>query len=438
MKRNIFVSTALAISSLALTSCDTEARATAPAGVESVLAAEQAAEQPSLARGRSIFRFDTFGDETFWTDTLRMHEVIRTGVSPATALAVGLKVDLGALPLSVRAALKAGQINLNDPAVTVTLLKLGAVVGDRLKSMRITTQARGRACAMSSTVENASLRHRRSPRGWPNRDLNGGAIIALSRRPRRKKPHQAWGPGMYDPRFSSTARILHRHPACLGCDVSREVYTGDGAVSYWNAYAPSRRCTARTFFDAAYGVSVNNRLTVSSKLDALRAYQFSLTAPRALPGSFDPAAAERGKAVFVGAAKCATCHTGQIFTDVNAGKLHSPAEVGQDAAYAQRTVTKLYRTTPLRGLWRLPQLDGPYFHDGKREDVTVSGTIRRALQPSAPERQKKDLAGTSRTLSAFRADHSSPRMLPGETMLRASRAACRSAHCCALRGERHG
>ena len=85
---------------------------------------------PALVeQGREIFRFDTFGNEVYWTDTARMHEVITTGVSPNTALAVGLQVDLAALPQDVRDAIAAGQVNLDDPAVTVTLLKLNAVVG---------------------------------------------------------------------------------------------------------------------------------------------------------------------------------------------------------------------------------------------------------------------------------------------------------------------
>jgi cytochrome c553/cytochrome c5 len=408
MKRNVFVSTALAISSLALTSCDTEARATAPAIVDSVLAAEQAAEQPSLARGRRIFQFDTFGDETFWTDTLRMHEVIRTGVSPATALAVGLKVDLAALPQSVRAALKAGQINLNDPAVTVTLLKLGAVVGVIGEvDVKNTLKRVGISCALChSTVDNAfapGIGERLD--GWPNRDLNVGAIIALSPAltPAQKAVYQSWGPGMYDPRFSidgkNTPIVI---PPAFGLrNVSREVYTGDGAVSYWNAYVAITQMHGHgRFVDPRIGVSVNNPPDlVSSKLDALRAYQFSLTTPRRLPGTFDPAAAERGQALFRGVAKCATCHMGATFTDVNAGKLHTPAEVGQDAAYALRSATKRYRTTPLRGLWRPPQLDGPYFHDGSAKTLAdvVDHYVQRFGLPLTAQ-HKADLVEYLKTL----------------------------------------
>lgn len=408
MERNIFVSTALAIGALTLTSCDTDGRATAPAIVDSVLTAEQPAEQPGVARGRNIFRFDTFGDETFWTDTLRMHEVIRTGVSPATALSVGLRVDVAALPASLRAALKAGQVNLNDPAVTVALLKLGAVLGVIGEVDNNNTLKRvGISCALChSTVDNSfapGIGERLD--GWPNRDLNVGAIVALSPAltPAQKAVYQSWGPGMYDPRFNIDGKnIPVVIPAAFGLrNVSREIYTGDGPVSYWNAYVAITQMHGHgRFVDPRIGVSVNNPPDlVSSKLDALRNYQFSLTTPLRVRGTFDPAAAERGRVVFAGAAKCATCHTGATFTDVNMGKLHSPAAVGQNAAYALRSATKLYRTTPLRGLWRPPLLDGPYFHDGSAK--TLADVVNHYVQHfSLPltAQQKGDLVEYLKTL----------------------------------------
>src|SRR5688572_2872712 len=93
-------------------------------GVGPVTQARQGTHQD----GQAIFRYDTFGDEQLWTDVLRMHEVIPT-VSPATALAVGLKVDVEALPNPVVDALRAGEVDLTNPAVTVELLRLNAVVG---------------------------------------------------------------------------------------------------------------------------------------------------------------------------------------------------------------------------------------------------------------------------------------------------------------------
>ena len=164
----------------------------------------------TLAAGRQVFRFDTFGDEQFWTDTARMHQVIQKSVSPATALSVGLKVDADAIPAEVAAAIKAGKVDLNDPATTVTLLKLNAVVG--LKGTVTTVNGKdslarvGITCALChSTVDDAfskGIGHRKD--GWPNRDLNVGAIIALSPAitPAQKAVYNSWGPGKYDPRFN--------------------------------------------------------------------------------------------------------------------------------------------------------------------------------------------------------------------------------------------
>src|SRR6185437_10125282 len=84
-----------------------------------------------------------------------------------------------------------------------------------------------------------------------------------------------------------------------------------------------------------------------------------IQAPPPPAGSFDPAAAARGKAVFNGAGKCATCHTGTLLTDANV-RLHAPAEVVTEPGYAARSATKMYRTSPLAGVWQHP----PYFHDG--------------------------------------------------------------------------
>lgn len=337
------------------------------------LAAADGDDSGSIERGRAIFRFDTFGNETFWTDTLRMHEVIRASVSPVTALSVGLKVDVAALPEAVKDALAAGKIDLNDPAITVTLLKLGAVVGlvGQVDAHNVLTRV-GITCAIChSTVDNSfapSIGKRLD--GWPNRDLNPGAIIALSPAltAAQKAVYNSWGPGKYDPRFNidgkNTPVVL---PPAFGLrTVEREIYTGDGPVSYWNAYVAITQMHGHgRFVDARIGVSRNNPPDlVSSKLAPLRAYQFSLTAPPPIPGTFDPAAAERGRVVFNGAARCGTCHMGVIYTDVNLGTLHTAASVGQDPAYALRSATRLYRTTPLRGLWHPPQLRGPYFHDG--------------------------------------------------------------------------
>jgi cytochrome c553 len=361
---------------LAPPAAPSDAPSDAPSGapLASVSPLVGALEADAIAQGRSIFRFDTFGDETFWTDTLRMHEVIRSSLSPRTALALGLKVDLDALPEPVKGAIRSGTIDLDDPAVTVALLKLGAVLGvvGRVNEAKTLTSV-GITCALChSTVDNSFAPGiGRRLDGWPNRTLNVGAIIATSPAltAAQKAVYRSWGPGKYDPRYSIDGQnspvVL---PPAFGLrNVSREIYTGDDAVTYWNAYVAITQMHGHgRFVEPRLNIAVNNPPDlVSSKLPALRAYQFSLEKPAPRPGSYDAAAAERGRGVFNGVAGCARCHAGAVFTDVNAGVLHAPATVGQDPTYALRSVTKRYRTTPLRGLWNPPLLRGPYFHDGK-------------------------------------------------------------------------
>jgi mono/diheme cytochrome c family protein len=354
-----------------------------------------------VVQGKTVFRFDTYGDESFWTDSLRLHEVIRSGVSPKTALSVGLKVDLDTLPAAVRSALQAGQVNLDDPATTVTLLKLGAVVGvigsvdasNNLTSVGIT-------CALChSTVDNAfapGIGHRLD--GWPNHDLNVGAIVALSPAlpASAKTVFSSWGPGKYDPRFNLDGQNMPVViPAAFGLrNVAKEIYTGDDTISYWNRYVAVTQMHGHgSFTDTRIAVNVQNppeRVT-TAKLAALRAYQFSLATPTP-PTGLDAAAVARGRTVFTGAGQCATCHVGNTFTDIDNGKLHTAAEVGQSAAYAQRSATKLYRTTPLRALFHPPQLQGPYFHDGSAktlEDVVNHYVTVRHL--NLTEQQRADL-----------------------------------------------
>jgi cytochrome c553 len=326
-----------------------------------------------VAEGEEIFRFDTFGNETYWTDTLRMHEVVSTGVSPATALQVGLKVDVDALPAEVRQGIASGAVDLNDPATTIALLKLDAVLGlkgtvetvggtDQLTRLGIT-------CALChSTVDNSFTDGiGRRLDGWANRDLNVGAIVALSPAVSSdlKAVLNSWGPGRYDPRINIDgvdAPIVI--PPAFGLrDVELETFTGDGVVSYWNAYVAVTQMHGQgSFSDPRLGITVTRSPDlVTPKLPALREYQFSLEAPAPPSGSFNAAAAERGSTVFSGAGTCAECHDPRSsFTDVNAGVLHAPSETGMDGTYAARTATERYRTTPLRGAWQ----HAPYFHDG--------------------------------------------------------------------------
>jgi mono/diheme cytochrome c family protein len=350
----------------------------------------------NLAQGKQIFRFDTFGDEQFWTDTARMHEVIQKSVSPATALSVGLKVDAEAIPAEVAAAIKAGKVDLNDPATTVTLLKLNAVVG--VKGTVATVNGKdsltrvGITCALChSTVDNSfSKGIGRRLDGWPNEDLNVGAIIALSPAitPAQKAVYNSWGPGKYDPRYNfdgkNTPLVLP--PAYGLANVKNEVFTAEGPMSYWNAYVAVTQMHGHgNFSDPRLGIDVRQEPDmVGPKLASLRAYQHSLKSPPPPAGSFDAAAASRGQMVFN--QSCASCHVGGNGTDNNSGVLHAASETGMNEAYALRTANKKYRTTPLRGLWQHP----PYFHDGSAatlaDVVTHYNTIRK-LNLSAAQQQ---------------------------------------------------
>jgi cytochrome c553 len=361
-----------------------------------------------VAEGRDIFRFDTFGDEVYWSDTLRMHEVIATTVSPATALQVGLKVDADALPQAVKAAIGAGQVDLTDPATTVTLLKLNAVVGLKGTVQTVEGQDRlirlGVTCALChSTVDNsfaAGIGRRLD--GHPNRDLNVGAIVALSPAVPAglRAVLQSWGPGKYDPRtnFDGQNTPLVLPPAFGLRGIAKETYTAEGPVSYWNAYVAVTQMHGQgSFTDERLGVNlVRNPDLVTPKLPALREYQLSLKAPAPPAGSFDAAGADRGRAVFNGVGKCASCHLPEsAFTDINSGRLHAPSETGMDPAYALRTTQKRYRTTPLKGLWQHP----PYFHDGSAKTVEdVIAHYDRVLGLTLSAQQKSDLAHYLRSL----------------------------------------
>jgi mono/diheme cytochrome c family protein len=355
------------------------------------------------AFGKQVFRFDTFGDEAKWTDTLRMHEVIASSVDPTTALAVGLKVDADALPPAVQQGITNGSVDLKSPQTTLTLLKLGAVVGlvgqvetvagkDVLKRVGIT-------CALChSTVDDSFARGiGRRLDGWPNRDLNPGAIIALSPvlNPAQKAVYNSWGPGRYDPRFNIDGKNgpVMIPPAYGLKDIRSITYTGDGDdVTYWNRYvAVTQMGGLGHFADPRIGVDITNGAVdrVGPVLPALRAYQLSLDAPPAPPGSFDAVAAARGQFLFNGKGQCISCHSGPKFTDANE-RLHEVSEVvsepepGGAPSYASRTATRKYRSSPLRGLWQHP----PYFHNGKAatlDDVVKTYNERKGLGLSPDE-----------------------------------------------------
>lgn len=336
-------------------------------------------EASMIEQGKRTFRFDTFGDETLWTDTLRMHEVIRSAVDPTTALSVGLKVDSEALPASVVKGIQNGSISLKSPDTTVALLKLDAVVG--LKGTveningRDTLTRIGVTCALCHSTVDDSFAPGIGKRldGWANRDLNPGAIIALSPALSQatKAVYNSWGKGKYDPRFNQDGKNGPQViPPAYGLDgIHRITVTGDGEnIAYWNRYVGVTQMGGHgTFADPRTGVNVTNGSDdqVSGKLAALQAYQLNLAAPSAPAGSFDAAAAARGQAVFNGMGKCVTCHSGSKFTDANL-RLHAPSDVVSQPeaagvpSYALRSATKQYRAAPLRGLWQHP----PYFHNG--------------------------------------------------------------------------
>jgi cytochrome c5 len=356
-----------------------------------------------VAQGQQIFRFDTFGDETKWTDALHMNDVIAAAVDPMTALSVGLKVDADALPADVVAAIQSGAVDLTKPATTITLLKLNAVVGvqgtvtttdgvDTLTSVGVT-------CALCHSTVDDSFAPGIGKRldGWPNRDLNPGGIIALSPAltPDQKAVFSSWGKGLYDPRYNQDGQNgpLAIPPAYGLEGVHKVTVTGDGEnVEYWNRYVAVTQMGGHgTFNEPRTGVNVTNGTDdlVTAKLGRLQAYQLSIAAPPPPAGSFDTGAAARGKTVFEGAGQCASCHSGPQLTDANE-RLHSPSEVVSEPepngapSYASRSATKMYRTAPLHGLWQHP----PYFHNGSAAtlaDVVSTYNTRKSLNLSADQ-----------------------------------------------------
>jgi mono/diheme cytochrome c family protein len=334
----------------------------APPAATADRAVAQETSPALVTEGQRVFRFETFGDEQLWTDILRLHQVVEEKVDPTTALKVGLKVDADVLPPGIL-----DKVDLKSPATTVALLKMNAIVGIQATVDSSNHIVRlGVTCALChSTVDNSVMPGiGRRQDGWPNRDLNVGAIIALSPAlsAAKKAVYTSWGPGRYDPRYNQDGKNtpLALPPAYGLAQVKNETYTAEGPISYWNAYVAVTQMGGQgNFSDVRLGIDVKHSPDrVTPLLPALRAYQHSLPAPPPPAGSFDVAIAERGRAVFD--RTCASCHVGGSGTDNNNGTLHAPAETGVDGAYVARTASKGYRTTPLRALWQ----HAPYFHDG--------------------------------------------------------------------------
>ena len=368
-----------------------------------------------LDQGRHTFRYDTFGDQDFWGGTLQLHQALEgsqfggvgPGVSPATALAVGLKVDVDALPPSLIAALQRGQVNLTSPAATLALLKQNAVLGvtgyfnpdGSLRSVGI-------QCALChSTVDNSfsapgippgNIGHRLD--GWANRDLNVGAIVSLAPNlqpvadllqvdvPTVKTVLASWGPGKFDaelfmdgkafrPNGKSAAALI---PPAFGlAGVNLHTWTGWGSVPYWNAFVANLEMHGKgTFFDprlddaAQFPIAARNHFghvsnqpdLITGKLPALHFYQLSIPAPAPPKGSFDEAAAKRGDELFSGKAQCTTCHTEPLWTEPG-WDLHTGQKICIDNFQADRAPDHRYRTSPLNGLWT--HTKGGFYHDGR-------------------------------------------------------------------------
>src|SRR3989441_417115 len=363
----------------------------------------------TIDEGRQIFRFDTFGDEAYWGDTLHLHQAIAgaanggvgPGVSPMTALAVGLKVDADTLPEQLKSQIRAGRVNLDDPATTLALLKLNAVVGvtgffDSAGNIR----SMGVQCALCHSTVDDSFAPGIGKRldGWANRDLNIGLIVSLAPNltpiagllhvdvPTVKTVLNSWGPGRFDAELDKDGKAFRPDggqagtliPPAFGlAGVNLHTWTGFGSVPYWNAYvAVTQMHGSGTFFDSRfsdkdqYPVSAksgsgNTRGTpdlVTSKLAALHFYQLAIPAPTPPRGSFDKAAALRGKEVFNRRAQCSSCHVPPLFTEPG-HNLHAPAELGIDSFQADRSPTHMYRTAPLAGLWTHSR--GGFYHDGR-------------------------------------------------------------------------
>ena len=363
-----------------------------------------------VAEGKEIFRFDTFGDEAFWSGVLHLDKAIAgtanggfgAGVSPRTALSVGLKVDAAALPPAVVAGIQSGAISLDDPATTLELLKLNAVVGVKGTFVEGALTAIGITCASCHSTVDDSFAPGIGQRldGWPNRDLNVGAIVSLTdnAQPIADMLHvdeatlrsvlAAWGPGKYNAVLNMDGKALRPDgqvaanliPAAFGLKgIELTTYTGWGDISYWNAYVGTLQMRGKGSFSdprlndpVKYPIAVengffhvvNNPDLLTSKLPALKAYQHSIAAPLPPAGSFDPAAAGRGKAVFLTKAQCASCHKAPLLAD---NILHSPEEIGIDDFEAKRSPTGKYRTPPLGGLFA--RAKGGYYHDGRFADL---------------------------------------------------------------------
>jgi hypothetical protein len=384
-----------------------------------------------LGDGRETFRYETFGSEQFWGAQLGLHKTIAgqakggigPGLTPRQALNLGLKVDADRLPAIVVEAVKGGSLNLDDPEMTLELLRADSVVGvkgfftnDKLVSVGI-------RCALCHSTVDDSIAKGIGERldGWPNRDLDVGRIVLLAPNleplaqavgadvATARKVLAAWGPGKYDallnqdgkgfrPDGKSAATVI---PAAFGlAGVNLSTYTGWGSMTYWNAYVATTQMHGfGRFYDprvadsTRFKLGAKNELNdvrsendrATSKLAALHFYQLAIPAPKPPKDSFNETAAKRGEAVFKGKAKCSTCHVPPLYTEPG-WSMHTADEIGIDDFQASRSPDKkYYRTTPLRGLFA--RKTPGFYHDGRFPDLAAvithyQGVLRFELSDS--------------------------------------------------------
>lgn len=379
----------------------------------------EANAEKMLGEGRQTFRFDTFGDEAFWGGMLQLHQAIQgaqfggvgPGLSPSAALALGLKVDVDALPSNVVQQLRHGRVDLNDPAVTLLLLRHDAILGVKgFFNGGNTLQSVGITCALChSTVDDSlttGVGHRLD--GWASRDLNVGEIVALApdlspfsnllgvSQDTVRTVLRSWGPGKFDAELILDGKAFNPQqisngvvtgtnvsaatliPPAFGlAGVNLHTWTGWGSVTHWNAFVANLEMHGSgTFFDPrlndaakfpiaaanGFGNVRNTPDLITPKLPALHFYQLAIPAPQPPSGSFDSAAASRGQVVFDTKAQCDSCHVPPLFTEPG-WNMHTPAQICVDDFQAKRSPDEHYRTSPLKGLWTHQK--GGFFHDGR-------------------------------------------------------------------------
>ena len=420
-----------------------------------------------LEEGRTTFRFDTFGDEVFWGGILQLHQAIKgaefggvgPGISPTTALSLGLKVDVDALPQSLINQLKQGRVDLNDPATTVALLRLNAVVGLQGFFQGDTLNSIGITCAIChSTVDNSlafGIGHRLD--GWANRDLDVGKIVAAApnlspfsnllgvSQDTVRAVLNSWGPGKFDAELILDGKAFNPQQVTNGVVTGTNVpgatlipnafdlagfnehtWTGSwGTVSYWNAFVGNLEMHGiGRFFDprlnnaAKFPIAAANGFgdlphippeqdRITKKLPALHFYQLAIPAPEPEPGvDFNVAAANSGSQLFVNKAKCNDCHVKPLWTEPG-WNLHTPAEMGIDSFQADRSPDGVYKTMNLAGLFirenavfMNPANRGRYYHDGRFAtllDVVNFYNTRFSL--GLTDQEKSDLVEYLKSLS---------------------------------------